>query len=71
MTVFKIVPFARLQVTSGNVKTGKRTNLKELLMPHKLPQGAPAESVKGEVKIGKTCLPPIVPLCLSNVLKEG
>ena len=40
-------------------------------MPYKLPQDALAMSVEGKVKIGKTCLPPVGPPCLSKVLKEG
>ena len=65
----KTIQFTRLQATKENVRNGKRTNLKELPRPHKLPQGAMAKSVKGGVKIGKTCLPPVGPPCLSKVLK--
>ena len=57
MTVFKTVQFARLQAIGGSVKSKKRTDLKELPRPYKLPQKALAESVKGGVKISKTCLP--------------
>ena len=71
MIVFKIVQFARLQATNGNTRIEEKTNLKELPRPHKLPQGAPAKNVEGRVKIGKTCLPPVGPLCLYKVLKEG
>ena len=56
MIIFKIVQFARLQATSESVKNEKRTNLMELPRPHKLPQSAPAKSVKCGVKICKTCL---------------
>ena len=71
MTVCKMIQFARLQAINEITRDEKRTNLKELPRPHKLPQGAPAKSVKGRVKIGKTCLPPVGPLCLYKVLKEG
>ena len=66
VTVCKIIQFARLQAISEKAKNGKRTNLKELLRLHKLLQGAPAESVDGGEKIGKTCLPPVGSPCLSN-----
>ena len=69
-TIFKIVQFARLQATSGSIKSKKRTGLKELPRPHKLPQSALVESVEGGVKISKTCLPPIGPLCLPKILEE-
>ena len=49
----------------------RKTDLKELPRPHKLSQGAPVESVKSRVKIGKTCLPLVGFPCLSKVLKEG
>jgi len=71
MVVFKTVQFARLQTTSENVKSEKRTDLKELPRPHKLPQGALAENVEGGVKISKTCLPSVDPLCLPVVLEKG
>jgi len=71
MTVCKIIQFARLQATNENARNGKRTNLKKLPRPYKLPQDTPAESVEGGVKIGQTCLPPVGPLCLSKVLKDG
>ena len=66
LIIFKIVQFARLQATNECVKDEKRT-----VRPHKLPQSAPVESVEGGVKISKTCLPPIGPLCLPKVLEEG
>ena len=71
MAVFKTVQFARLQVTSENVNSEKRTNLKELPRPHKLPQGASVDSVEVGVKISKTCLPPVGPLCLPTILEKG
>ena len=71
MIVFKITQFARLQATSESTKTKKITNLKELLRPHKLLQDSPTESIKSGVEIGKTYLPPVGPLYLSKVLKEG
>ena len=70
MTVFKITQFARLQATSESAKNEKKTNLKELPRPYKLPQCTPTESVKGGVKIDKTCLYPVNPPCLSKVLEE-
>ena len=70
MTVCKIIQFARLQATNENARNGKRTNLKEIPRPHKLSQNALDESVESGVKIGKTGLPPISPLCLSKVLKD-
>ena len=66
-----MIQFAKLQIIKENARNRKRTNLKELPRPHKLPQGALAESVEGGVKIGKTCLLPVGPLCLSKVLKES
>jgi len=71
MIVFKTIQFARLQAINNSAKDEKRTNLKKLPRRHKLPQGTPTESVKGGVKISKTCLPPIDPLCLSKVLEKG
>ena len=71
ITVFKITQFARLQATSESAKNEKITNLKELPRPQQLSQGALVESIKSGVEIGKTCLPPIRPLCLSKVLKKG
>ena len=71
MTVRKIIQFARLQATNENARNGKRTNLKKLPRPYKLPQDTLAESAKVGVKIGQTCLPPICPLCLPKVLKDG
>ena len=68
MIVFKTIQFARLQATSKNAKI---TNLKELPKPHNLPQGVPAKSVKGGVKISKTCLPPVGLPCLPKILEEG
>ena len=68
MIVFKKIQFARLQATS---KSAMITNLKKLPSPHKLLQGAPAKSVEGGVKISKTCLPPVCPLCLPKILEEG
>ena len=59
------------KTTSKNAKKGKKTNLKDLPRAHKLAQSAPTESVEGGVKIGKTCRPPVGPLCLSKDLKEG
>ena len=70
MIVFKTVQFARLQTTSGSVKSKKRNDLKELPRPYKLPQSALAESVKGGVKISKTCLPPVGPPCLPKILED-
>ena len=69
--IFKIVEFARLQTTNESVKNEKRMNLKELPRPHKLLQSALAESVKGGVKISRTCLLLVGPLCLPKVLEEG
>ena len=63
--------FARLQAINENTRDGKRTNFKELPRPHKLPQGAPAKSIKGKVKIGKTCLPSVGPPYIYKVVKEG
>ena len=71
ITVFKITQLARLQATSESAKNEKITNLKELPRPYKLSQGASAERIKSGVEIGKTYLPPVGPLCLSKVLKEG
>ena len=72
MTVFKTVQFVKLQATNENTRDGKRTNFfKELPRPHKLPQSAPAESVEGEVKISKTCLPLVGSPCLPKILEEG
>jgi len=68
---YEMVQFARLQATNKNRRDGKRTNLKELPRPHKLPQGALAKSIKGRVKIGQTCLPLVGPPCICKVLKEG
>ena len=68
MIVFKTIRFARLQATSKNAKI---TNLKELPKPHNLPQGVPAKSVEGGVKISKTCLPPVGLPCLPKILEEG
>ena len=65
MTVCKTTSYKR------NAKNEKRTNLKEFPRPHKMPQRAPAESVKARVKLSKTCLPLVGPLCHSKVLKEG
>ena len=65
------IQFARLQATSGSVKSKKRTDLKELPRPHKLPQGASVDSVEHGVKISKTCLPPVGSLCLPTVLEKG
>ena len=48
-----------------------RTNLKELPRPYKLPQSAPAESVKGGVKIRKTCLPLVSLPCFPKISEEG
>ena len=59
------------KIQAKNVKNGKRTNLKELPRPHKLPQGPPIKRVEGGVKIGKTCLPLVGPSCLSKVLEMG
>ena len=64
LIIFKIVHFERLQVTSESVNNEMRTDLKELLRPHKLPQGALAKSVESGVKISKTCLPLVSLLCL-------
>ena len=64
ITVFKTTQFARLKATSEKVKSGKRIDLKDLPMPHKLLQSAPVESVEGGVKISKTCLPLVGPSCL-------
>ena len=69
--ICKIIQFARLQAIDENARNGKRTNLKELPRPHKLPQSALTESVEGGVKINKTYLPSVGPPCLSKVLKEG
>ena len=69
--IFKIVEFARLQTTIESVKNEKRMDLKELPRPHKLPQSALAESVKGGVRISRTCLPLVGPPCLAKVLEEG
>ena len=63
--------FARLQATNENTRDGKRTNFKELPRSHKLPQGAPTKSIKGKVKIGKTCLPLVGPPYIYKVVKEG
>ena len=41
----------------------KKNNLKELPRPHKMPQHAPAKSVEGGEKVGKTCLRLVGPLC--------
>ena len=71
MTVCKIIQFVRLQATNENARNGKKTNLKELPRPHKLPQGALTKSVEGRVKIDKTCLPPVGPPCICKVSKEG
>ena len=80
LTSFEVNPtrWALTQGKSFRITSYKRkcneweeNNLKELLMPHKLPQGAPTESVEGGVKIGKTCLPLVGPPCLSKVLKDG
>ena len=71
MTVCKMIQFTRLQATNENTRDGKRTNLKKLPRPHKMPQGAPTKSVEDRVKIGKTCLPPVGPLCICKVLKKG
>lgn len=71
VTICKIIQFSRLQATNENARNGKRTNLKELLRPYTLSQSTLAKSVKGGVKISKTCLPPVGLLCLSKVLKEG
>ena len=71
VTVCKTIQFAKLQATSENAKNEKITNLKELPRPYKLSQGASAERIKSGVEIGKTYLPPVGPLCLSKVLKEG
>ena len=71
MAVFKTVQFARLQVTSENVNSEKRTNLKELPRPHKLPQSVPTESVEGGVEISKTYLPSVSPPCLPKIPEEG
>ena len=54
-----------------NAKYEKITNLKELLRPHQLLQGAPVKSIKSGIEIGKTCLSPIGLPCLSKFLKEG
>ena len=70
MTVFKITQFARLQATSESAKNEKITNLKELPRPYKQSQGAPSESIKSGVEIGKICLPLVSPPCLSKVLEE-
>ena len=59
-----------LQATSESAKNGKKTNLKEFPRPYKLPQSALSENVEGGVKIGKTCLPLVSPLCLSKVLER-
>ena len=66
--VFKTIQFARLQATSESAKI---TNLNELPRPQKLPQSVSAESVKGGVKISKTCLPLVSLLCLPKVLEGG
>ena len=71
MTICKMIQFARLQATNENTRDGKRANLKDLLRPHKLPQGAPAKSVKARVKIGKKCPPLVGPSCIRKVFKEG
>ena len=71
MIVCKMIQFSRLQATSESVKSEKRINLKELPRPHKLPQSAPTKSVEGGVKISKTCLPSVIPLCLPKMLEEG
>jgi len=71
MTICKIIQFARLQATNENTRDGKRTNFKELPRHYKLPQGAPTKSIKGRVKIGKTCLALVGPLCIWKVVKEG
>ena len=71
MTIYKTIQFTRLRATNEDVRNGKRTNLKKLPRPHKLPQGASTESVEGGVKIGETCLPPIGRLCISKVLEKG
>jgi len=71
MIVCKMIRFARLQATNENTRDEKRTNLKELPRPHKVPQGALAKSVKVRVKIGKTCLSLVGLLCICKVLKEG
>ena len=52
-------------------KDEKKTNLKELPRPHKFLQGVLVESVEGGVKISKTCLPLVGPLCLPKFLEEG
>ena len=71
MIIFKTIQFARLQATSESARKGKRSNLKELPRPHKLPQSAPVKSVVGGVKISKTCLPLVGPPYLSKVLEES
>ena len=71
MIIFKIVQFARLQAISETAKNGRGTDLKELPRPQKLPQSVSAESVKGGVKISKTCLPLVSPLCVLKVLEGG
>ena len=71
MIVGKTIQLARLQATNNSAKDEKRTNLKELPRPHKLPQSALAESVEGGVKISKTCLLPVDPPCLPKILEEG
>ena len=71
MTVCKMIQFAKLQATSESVKSEKRTKLKELPRPHKLPQSVPTESVEGGVEISKTYLPSVSPPCLPKIPEEG
>jgi len=61
----------KLQAMSEGAKNEKITNLKKLPRPHKQSHGAPAENIKSGVEIGKTCLPPVGPQCLSKILEEG
>ena len=71
VVVFKIVQFTRLQAISETIKSERRTDLKELPRPHKLPQSAPTESVEGGEKISKTCLPLVGLLRLPKILEGG
>ena len=59
------------KITSYKKKIAKKEKREKLPSPHKLLQGAPAKSVEGGVKISKTCLPPVCPLCLPKILEEG
>ena len=69
MIIFKTIQFAKLQATSECAKNERGTGLKELPRPHKLSQSVSTKSVKGEVKISKTCFPPVGGL--PKVLEKG